>query len=91
LIELERVIFLEPGTFGWSSFMIVVGSTISVSGILMATFLMGFEEGGFGQAMWAAGGATIAGLMGAQGGLVQLIDERSRGYDIKTLKKIFRR
>jgi hypothetical protein len=41
--------------------------------------------------MWAAGGATIAGLMVAQGGLFQLIDERSRGYDIKTLKKIFRR
>ncbi|HIK01833.1 TPA: hypothetical protein H1008_01845 [archaeon] len=82
---------LEPGTFGWSSFMIVVGSSISASGILMMDFLSNFEGGVAGQSIRASIGGTVIGLLLVQGGIFQIINEVAQGYDIETLKKIFKR
>lgn len=82
---------LKPGTFGWSSFTIVLGSSISASGILMMDFLSNFEGGVAGQSIRASFGATLMGLLLVQGGIFQIINEVGQGYDIKTLKKIFRR
>jgi hypothetical protein len=57
----------------------------------MMDFLSNFEGGVAGQSIRASFGATLMGLLLVQGGIFQIINEVGQGYDIETLKKIFRR